>query len=104
MRVFWTAEQAPGDSPAMHFRGAVIDPEGTRLAENALDDCVAGDPKPTEDLHASVGDAEYRLRIDDLCHRTLGRGSVTLVQQPSGMPDQKPRRADVHLIVGQHEA
>src|SRR3546814_10536749 len=47
---------------------------------------------PYTTLFRSLGDARLHAR------------PLPLVEQPSGVPDLKPGGADVHLVVGQHEA
>ena len=47
----------------MHLRRAIVDAEGTGVAEDALDHRVAGDAEAAQDLQRPVGDAGKRLKI-----------------------------------------
>src|SRR3546814_6913062 len=99
-----TLDHALGDRPPVLLGGAVVDAKGPHVAEDPLDDGLGRDPPPTEDLDAAVGDAPDRLRADRLGDARLHARPLPLVEQPSGVPDLKPGGADVHLVVGQHEA
>src|SRR5271169_4812914 len=96
-------QHMPGDAPAMHLGGAVIDAERADFAEEPRDNRVVGDAEPAEDLHAAVDDAPDRLRADHLGHARLVSAALTAVEHPGRVPDHQPALMDVHLVVGEHE-
>jgi hypothetical protein len=75
--VVLSPQYPPGDRPAMHLGGAVVDAEGADLTEQAGDDRVVGDAEPAQDLHAAVDDAPDRLRPPERPEGPAGRGQIT---------------------------
>ena len=93
-----------GEGPAVDFAGAVIDAEAADLAEDAFDDRFSGDTLAAEDLDAAVCGPVDGFAADDLGDAAFGAGAVAFVQQPGGVPDGEAAGADVHVVVGEHEA
>src|SRR5690606_8918868 len=82
---------------------AVIDTERAHIAEDTLDDLLAGDALATENLYRTIHYAPDGFRAEDFGHARLEIAALALIQHPGAMPDRQAGGVQVELVVCQHE-
>ena len=97
------AERVSRDHDALDLGRAFVQRGDARVAVQALDLVFAAEAVAAEDLHRLVGAEVRGLAREQLGHRALGAGGLTLGAQRRGLPHHQARRLDPAAHVGDLE-